>query len=96
MFYLYTHFVYLYIWGHVNFSWMESDCKRKQSFGGACWQTCGLRLCVQGQRKGSSSVFCIHVKHHKGVACLQAVDYSEQHGYIKGAMPLIYFTLLLS
>ncbi|KAM7339023.1 hypothetical protein ACRRTK_002507 [Alexandromys fortis] len=38
---------------------------------------------IRGQRKGDGSVFCTHVKHRKGAACLQAVDFAELHVYIK-------------
>uniref|UniRef100_A0A2K5QN52 Uncharacterized protein n=1 Tax=Cebus imitator TaxID=2715852 RepID=A0A2K5QN52_CEBIM len=30
---------------------------------------------IHGQRKGAGSVFCAHVKHGKGAACLRAVDF---------------------
>ncbi|KAL1763854.1 60S ribosomal protein L8 [Sigmodon hispidus] len=39
---------------------------------------------IPGQRKGAGSVFCAHVKHHKGAANLRAVDFAEPQGYIKG------------
>ncbi|KAL0604187.1 60S ribosomal protein L8 [Plecturocebus cupreus] len=39
---------------------------------------------ICGQRKGAGSVFCTHVKHRKGAACLRAVDFADRHCYIKG------------
>ncbi|KAL1770860.1 60S ribosomal protein L8 [Sigmodon hispidus] len=39
---------------------------------------------IQEQRKGAGSVFHTHMKHCKGTMRLRAVDFAEQHDYIKG------------
>uniref|UniRef100_A0A2P2IAK0 Large ribosomal subunit protein uL2 n=1 Tax=Hirondellea gigas TaxID=1518452 RepID=A0A2P2IAK0_9CRUS len=41
---------------------------------------------IRGQRKGPGSIFKSHNKHRKGAAKLRALDFAENHGYIKGVV----------
>lgn len=41
---------------------------------------------IRGQRKGKGSIFKSHTHFRKGAAKLRAVDYAENHGYVKGCV----------
>merc|ERR1711874_836555 len=41
---------------------------------------------IRAQRKGAGSIFTANTKHRKGKPGMEAVDYAERHGYIKGVI----------